>query len=386
MHQLDYAEHNADVRAVWDAYRRRQPTRVPVTLGINSRYTMFDPQVNRRGTTFEQYMSDPQVMLERQLEHQEWIRCNMPQDAEMGLPTDGWNVSVDFQNVYEAAWLGCPLRFYRDQVPDTEPLLRDDLRKNMLFDQGIPDPFTGGLMRRNWDFYGHFARKQAEGWTYRGLPIKSASPCACGTDGPLTVACNLRGATEFMTDLLDDTPYALKLLDFVTAAAIARIQAYRKRLGQPLKPKSFGYADDSIQLISAQMYKDLILPFHRRLIDELSEGETVGIHLCGDATRHFRFLRDTLSVQSFDTGFPVDFAWVREQVGPDVEILGGPRVAFLLAATPAEVRAEAQRILSSGIMRGGRFVLREGNNLPPGVPVENMWALYQAAKEFGTYR
>ena len=81
----------------------------------------------------------------------------------------------------------------------------------------------------------------------------------------------------------------------------------------------------------------------------------------------------------------VELGMLRAQVGPDVEILGGPRVAFLLAATPAEVRREVRRILSSGIMRGGRFVLREGNNLPPGVPVENLWAMYDTAKEYGKY-
>jgi len=48
-------------------------------------------------------------------------------------------------------------------------------------------------------------------------------------------------------------------------------------------------------------------------------------------------------------------------------------------------RAEVRRILASGIMRGGRFVLREGNNLPPGVPVENVAAMYETAKEYGRY-
>jgi len=385
MQQIDFEKHNAEVREVWDAYRKRKPTRVPMILGVNARFTMFDRRTNPRGITFEQYMASPQAMLERQLEHQDWVRHNLPQDAEMGPPKDGWSVGVDFQNIYEAAWLGCPLRFYEDQVPDTQPILQDESRKNMLFNSGVPDPFSGGLMRRNWEFYEYFKQKQAEGWTYKGLPIQSASPAACGTDGPLTVACNLRGTTEFMTDLVADTDYALKLLDFITTATIKRLRAYREKLGQELWPKNFGYADDSLQLISTQMYKDLILPFHRRLVDELSQGETVSIHLCGDSTRHFRFLRDTLRIMSFDTGFPVDFAWLREQLGPDVEIFGGPHVAFLLSATPAEVRAEAQRILASGILRGGRFVLREGNNLPPGVPVENIAALYETAQEHGRY-
>jgi len=385
MREIDFEKHNAEVRAVWDAYRNRQPARVPMVFGINPRFTMWEPAVNTRRITFEQYMRDPQLMLERHLENQFFVRHHVPQDAEMGLPKDGWNVNVDFQNSYDAGWFGCELHFYDDQVPDTRPLLDSDRTKNLLFERGIPDPFTGGLMKRNWEFYDYFQKKKAEGWTYKGLPLKDISPCACGTDGPLTVACNVRGATEFMTDLIEDTGYALKLLDFITTASITRIKAYRERLGQPLKAKNWGYADDSMQLISTKMYQDLILPFHKRLKSELTEAEKVDIHLCGDSTRHFRFLRDEMGVQGFDTGFPVDFAWVREQVGPDVQIQGGPNIAFLLTATPDEVRAETKRILTSGIMRGGRFILREGNNLPPGVPLDNLWAMYDTCKEYGRY-
>ncbi|MGC8834051.1 MAG: uroporphyrinogen decarboxylase family protein [Armatimonadota bacterium] len=381
----DFEAHNAEVKEVWDAYRRREPVRVPVVFGMNVRYTMFRRETNPAGVTFQQYMEDPQVMLEYQLYHQWWVRHNVPQDAEMGPPRDGWHVGVDFQNTYEAAWLGCPLRFYPNQVPDTEPILKDEDSKRMLFDRGIPDPFEGGLMKRNWEFYDYFKQKQAEGFTYQGLPIVGVSPTGLGTDGPVTVACNIRGATQFFTDLLADTEYALQLLDFITEAIILRIKAYRRRLGQPLKTQGWGFADDSIQLISTELYQKLVFPFHKRLVEAFSEGGPNSVHLCGDATRHFLFMRDNLNIQSFDTGYPVDFAWLRRALGPDVEILGGPSVVFLASASPSEVRREVKRILSSGIMEGGRFILREGNNMPPDVPLENIAAVYEAGKEFGRY-
>jgi uroporphyrinogen-III decarboxylase len=253
----------------------------------------------------------------------------------------------------------------------------------LLFDRGIPDPFTGGLMPRNWEYFDYFQEKQAEGWTWRGLPIRGVAPAGLGTDGPLTVACNLRGASEFMTDLRADPEYARELLEFITEATITRIQRYRHRLGQPLRTPGWSFADDSIQLISTRMYEEMILPFHRRLVETFADGGPIAIHLCGDATRHFRFLRDTLGIRSFDTGYPIDFEWVREQVGSDVEILGGPPVTLLQSGSPADVRAEVKRILASGVTEGGRFVLREANNLPPGVPLANLRAMYTAGKEYG---
>jgi len=94
-------------------------------------------------------------------------------------------------------------------------------------------------------------------------------------------------------------------------------------------------------------------------------------------------LEQELNVKSFDTGFPVDFATLRENLGDDVTIYGGPRTEFLKDATPAEITAETRRILGSGILDTGRFVLREANNMAPGTPIENIEAMYYAGRRYG---
>jgi hypothetical protein len=380
---MDFETHNADVKTVWDAYRAGNPIRTPFVLGINPRYTMFDHPANPRGITFEQYLADPQLMIERQIEHSHWLRHHLPHDVEMGMP-DKWGVYVDYQNTYEAAWLGCPIRFHDGQVPDTLPILADD-NKRMLLDQGIPDPFEAPAMKRAWEIHEYMKRREEEGWEFMGRPIAAGGPPGGGTDGPMTVACNVRGACEFCLDLAGDTEYALEMLDFATDAAITRIKAYRKRMGQPAKGDGFGFADDSIAMLSPAMYEELVLPRHRRLIEAFSKGGPNSIHLCGDATRHFPTLSEKLNVKSFDTGFPVDFAWLRRTLGPDVEVLGGPSVPFLEASTVSEIAAESQRILTSGIKEGGKFIFREGNNLSPAIGPEKVAVMHAAAKEWGRY-
>ena len=386
MKEIEFDAHNAELKEVWDAYHQEKPTRVPMSLGVGPRYTMEIPEVNPDGVDFEEYSTNPLAMLKRQLEHQYWVRHHIPQDAEMGLPKDGWTVHVDLQNYYEAGWFGCDVEFRRGQVPGSMPILQDDDKKRSLFELGAPDAFLGGIMQRNWEFFDALSSQQEAGYTFKGLPIINILPTGLGTDGPVTVACNLRGTTEFMTDLLADTEYALELLDYITEATITRIKAYREQLGMPLKTQSWGFADDSIQLISTGVYKELVLSYHRRLVETFSEGGPNSIHLCGDSTHHFPFLSEALNIKSFDTGYPIDFAWVREQVGSKVNINGGPSVPFLQTHTPDEVRAEVRRILTSGVMEGGRFVLREGNNLAPGIPLENLWAMYDTVKEYGVYR
>ncbi len=381
----DFTAHNEEVQQVMDSYHAGDPIRTPVLFSHNPRFTMWMPEVNTRRIEFKQYVMDPMVMIDRQLEHFHWALHHIRHDVQMGLP-DAWTVYVDFQNTYDAAWYGCPVRFRPGQVPDTEPILTDD-NKRMLFDKGLPDPFGGEWMERNWQYYELFTQLKEQGWRYADRPIGAVVPTAMGTDGPVTVCCNLRGATEFMTDLLDDPEYAEELLHYVTEASIARIRAYRKRLGQPELAATFGLADDSIELLSLSMYREVIAPYHRRLKEALAEpGCTSFVHLCGDVQRLLPAVRDELNVASFDTGFPLDHGRLRRELGPDVEVWGGPSVPILQHATPDECFREAARILHSGILEGKRFILREGNNLAPNTPLDNLNAVYEAAKTAGRYR
>jgi len=377
---FDFVRHNAEVREMWDAFNAWRPTRrIPIILGVNTRYFMFNRAANPNALDFRRYSENPDVMFDVQLQYQRWSKFNLLQDAELGLP-DKWIIAPDFQNYYEAAWFGCRIHYFPDQVPDTMPDFADAPERVM--EKGIPDPF-GGLMARVLAYWEHF-KTRAQKETFLDRPIQVGPPwCGMGMDGIMTVACNLFGA-EFVCETLAGEPERLHpLLEFITEATIRRMTAWRKLTGIPVPQDGFGFADDSIALISPAMYREHLLPYHRRLCEALATSAPRSIHLCGDATRHFRTLRDELNVKTFDTGFPVDFGAVRRELGPDVRIQGGPHVHFLMQATPAEIREEVRRILQSGVLDGGFFVLREGNNLAPGTPLENTEALYHAGREFG---
>ena len=103
-------------------------------------------------------------------------------------------------------------------------------------------------------------------------------------------------------DLYVDQDYMMELLDYITETVIARNKALRRCDGQPEKSKSFGFADDSIALLSLDTYTELILPFHKKMMRELCTGEEPGwIHLsrgcfpvlphtgAGTERRHIRY-------------------------------------------------------------------------------------------------
>ena len=378
---FDFAQHNAEVQALWAAFPTGQAPRVPIVFGTNARYFMVNGTANPTGIDFRRYTEDPDVMFDTLLQFQRWSRFNLLQDAELGLP-ERWSIAPDFQNYYEAAYFGSTVEYLPGQVPDTQPEFSDAPER--VLEHGVPEPFAG-FGAKALAYYEHFqARAQRE--TYLGRPITISAPL-CGTDGVMTVACNLFGP-NFVCEALAGEPERLhKLFEFITESTIQRMTAWRKLAGIPVPNDGFGFADDSVAMISTAMYRAHILPYHRQLLDAFSSRTQLrGIHLCGDSTRHFSTIRDELNVQVFDTGFPVDFGGLRGELGPLVRLQGGPHIELVRSGLPSAIRAEVQRVLETGVSAGRRFVLREGNNLAPGTPLENTEALYAAGREFGKFQ
>ena len=368
--------------AVWQAFRERRPTRVPVTFSTNPRVVLLNESWNPDRITFEQFMTDAKTHVDIVLRHQLFRRQVIGRYSDgPHEPPDVWPVNLEVFNTYEAAYFGAPLHYYGDQVPDTVPYLADDNR-DAVFDVDIERPLENPFISHWLSFWSEM-EKVCEDMTFEGRPVELRPWALCGTDGPVTAGMNLRGP-DFLIDLVEEPEYANRLMQRVIDGAVSRRKAFIGYWGDRIGTGSW-LADDSVAMLGVDTYIQRVLPMHRRFLDAVDTGSERGIHLCGDATRLFPAIHRQLNVTSFDTGFPIDFAWVREQLGEAVEISGGPDVATLLQATPQQVHQRTVEILQSGIMRGGRFILREGNNLPPNVPEANLEAMYLACLERGRY-
>jgi len=379
--QFDYLRYNELAQRTWESFNAGDPIKPPVVLGLSPEWMLANPDVNPSGVSMKEYLTNDDAMFEWQVRFEEFRRLYILEDAPKGIPDAGWTVSLDYGNYLEPAWYGAPVRYHEGHLTaDATAFLADDT-KNRLFDAGLPDPFGGFLadVRRRYD---RLLEKRAS-FRYRNLPVTRITPMQClGHAGPFTTACNLRGAEAFCIDLLADPDYAHALMEFITNATINRIGAWRAYVKETQgidAGAGLGIGDDSITLLSVEQFETDVLPYHRRLYDALADGGGRGIHLCGDATRHFKSLLDNVGVTAFDTGFPIDHAKMCAILGPDVQINGGPHAALMQHGTPDQIRAEAARILRSGVNK--KFVLREGNNMPAGAPLENANALYAASLE-----
>jgi len=378
--KMDYDAHNREAQIVWDSYNADNPVRMPLSLSSGVRILLCNPALNPDGITFEQYSMDVEMMMQVQLAYQYYLRHFLLSDAPMGGERD-YAVYVDFQNYYDAAWFGSTIHYPRGNVPCSEPFLTDE-NKHELFGHR-PDVWNT-FMQRNTR-YGETMAEKCETMTYRGAKVNFAGVSLRGTDGPMTVACSLRGTTEFCIDLYEDTAYALKLLDYITDATIERIVALRGKYGHAL-PDAFYFADDCIALLSNADYAEYILPRHKRLAAASSSMKEAGfVHLCGDAQRHFQTIRDELNVNFFDTGYPVNLPKLYAELGADVKVRGGVNVSLLLSGSPREIAAETRRIIDQVKPLTKRFIMAEANDLSPGTPPESIAAMYDAVREWGMY-
>lgn len=377
---------NTEKNQVWTAYRERRPLRVPLRWNTNPRIILLNPELNPEGYTFEQYTFDPQVLLTIQARWQEYLAGTLSKTCDMAstLP-EQWNFYVDPQNTYDGAYFGTGVTFADNQCPSNEPCLGlDDIPS--FIKQDFSRPLENPWIQERLAFHAKLTHA-AKDFRHLGRQGKVA-PFSLGFDGPVTVAAILTGA-NFFALLGSDPDLAVALMQTLSRAALTRNKALTE-LHTPWSKGDFGgMADDSIQLISTPMYRRLVLPLHEWWYSATSNTTAAtgkrGIHLCGDATRHFPTIHQELGVESFDTGFPVDHGRLRRELGPEVEISGGPEAELLREGTPEQCAARAREILQSGIMEGGRFILQEGNNLPPCCPLANLQAVYETCLEFGCY-
>jgi hypothetical protein len=380
--KIDFVRHNEETRKLWDEFGKNNHSRAPVTITGSIRNLISNPELNKTGFSFKDFFTKAEAQIKCQLEYQYYVRHNIICDREMGLPEKEWALSLDFQNSRDQAWFGCPMMYFGDaDVPDTEEILKE--KPESLYEWGDPDPFwgRGDFMRKAMDIHGKMTEICAKGMEFHGLPVKPPRSLSMeGTDGPFSVAMKLRGTVELMCDMMDNPKYYHDLMGYVIRNTVKRMKKHREWKGDKEFKGSFCFADDSIAMLSREQYKEFVYPYHKQVFGEFHDGSGSHIHLCGDATHHFKFLKDSFNVKSFDTGFPVDHGKLRRELGPDTQINGGPTIMLVKDGTPAQIDAEVKRICGSGVLNGGRFILIAANNLAPCTPIKNIQALYEAGK------
>ena len=235
---------------------------------------------------------------------------------------------------------------------------------------GPPDPKTQG----RWPLMLDALRliKEAIG--------EEAFIVACFDQYPFSLACALMGIQQVMLMLVDDRP----LIESLMAKCSEYTVAYATALAEAGADMLSG-GDSPAGLIGPSLYRDVALPFEKRVVAALKSqfSTAVSLHICGNA---MPILADmaTSGADVLELDQRVDIASACRVVGPKIAIWGNLDPVRLLAqGTPAEVRNATQTLIRT-VRRCGhdRFVVSSGCTLAPDTPPDNLRALIEASQNF----
>lgn len=371
---IDFKQHADEVNALYEAYAKKANNRVPVTFMIDEQFWLKQSK-----HSFKSFYSDPIVHLNAQLEGNHWFANNIIGDMIPGIP-DKWIVNT-VHWMEENEFFGCDVVYQENDYAWAKPLLmgKEDLLKHIA----TLDPEA--QVRKNSAFSLYWALKElVEGRTFCDRPIEIAMP-GRGTQGIFTKAAEIRGLEQLCLDIYDDPDWVTEYLSLITEKSIARTKAwYRliKGIEMPV-PAEEGFLgiDDSLQMISSDLYEQFVLPCHEKYYSTFTKGWR-GIHLCGRSMQHYKVLHDKLGITLIDgPGLFADHGFYLKNLGTDLKMNAQFDHTILAMGTEQDIEDMTKKLLRPEAKCPGRFQIK--GYVHRLTRLENIAHCYRMAKKYG---
>jgi uroporphyrinogen decarboxylase len=352
--------------------------RVPVIPAIAHRFL-----VPKTGVRFKDYYNDPETMLRTQILAQKWLMEHIRTDAYdiTGAWVGAW---TDFQNTFEAGSLGVEIVFPDDDIPwvgagwvKTEK----DLEKLQAID------FVHSGINAKQLAYRKAMMATADRYPVRfkggDIFYPGANPALTHTsDGPFGIAGDLMGQDALFLAVCERPEFVMELLRIIVDKLIEYLDVCWKEECLP-KPKDFAWTDDLAMSLSAEQFRNILLPSELRLRNHFDG--YLSLHMCGDTNHLLELFTHDLHINEFQGfGYQVDLDRVAAIMGGKVVLVGNVNPILIHSGTPDQIRLETKKVIEKLAPYKG-LIIQDGSNIPPGTPIENINAMMEAAELYGRY-
>jgi uroporphyrinogen decarboxylase len=211
--------------------------------------------------------------------------------------------------------------------------------------------------------------------------------------GPFELACALRGYEQFCMDLLQDVRLAETLLDKNLELALGFWDAYLSEVGENIQIVGLGddLAMQTGPIISPSLYRKLIKPRHKQLIDLIhtKTDARIFMHCCGSVYDLLPDLIET-GVEILNpvqvSAAKMDLACLKRDFGDQLTFWGGgvDTQQVLPYASLPEIRDHVRHAFDI-LAPGGGFVFAPVHNLQADIAPERIMAVYETALEYRKY-
>lgn len=203
----------------------------------------------------------------------------------------------------------------------------------------------------------------------------------------------VRGMEAGLVDMLANPEFVEAFLDRLTDTICTAQQLYLDQVGDLI---DIHFAADDLSgqlrpLISPALYRRLIKPRWARITAAIRARTSAKLfyHSCGALEPFLPDLID-LGIEIINpvqvSAAGMNTAELKKKYGKHLSFWGGgcDTQKVLNMGTPEAVRQETRRRIAD-LAPGGGFIFNPVHNIQPLVPVENVAALFQAARDFGKY-
>ena len=201
--------------------------------------------------------------------------------------------------------------------------------------------------------------------------------------GPFTAGYMAMGFERFFIRLVDDPAFVHRLLEHRTAWCIAMYQA-AIRLGAEVVILGDDAGQKDGPMISPRMWRQRILPYHRRIVDALDV--PVIWHSDGDITSLLPMAVEAgfTGIHGLDPVAGMDLAAVKRDFGRDLILIGNVDVRTLFSTDLQAVRDEVDRCIAQGAPGGG-YMIASCNSIFAGMHPTAVTELFRYESTVGFY-
>lgn len=198
--------------------------------------------------------------------------------------------------------------------------------------------------------------------------------------GPVTLAGLLAGAQQVAIDSVLDP----EKLDVLCRFSTGIIQEYSRALINA-GADMLCVLEPTAMILGPEQFEKFSVTYVRHIIESYKYTDIDTIyHICGNTMHLIEAMADSgvaaLSLDSPETG--VDMVEAAKRAGENVVIIGNVNPTAVMKDGSAEDVREVTRGLLEDMRDYPNFLLSTGCDLPPGVPLENMLAFMETAREF----
>ena len=196
---------------------------------------------------------------------------------------------------------------------------------------------------------------------------------------PFSAASMVRGAQEWMIDLMMPGPEVTKLLEYCTGVCIQFIELMA-RTGVDMV--SNGDSPAGPEMISPEMFREYALPYEKKLVEAAHAKDLPYVnHICGNAEIILKDMLDS-GTDGLELDYKTDINKILSVMGKSHLFIGNIDPSGVLALGSKELVRKKTRELLEIYRDSPRLVVNAGCAIPPNTPSENIQALVDTVRSY----